>query len=124
MKFNRHILLLFLSVVAASLFVSCGAKPKYFDIDLIVGKWVSGTEYYRYDSDGTGITWDTSDDVSEEEGQLYKWEYNSDDNSLTLMHQMEMGGVIPKYYTLQKLTDNELVYKDKYNDISSFVRVQ
>jgi len=103
---------------------SCNGKEEVsFDISLIVGKWVSGTEYYRYDADGTGATWDTADDVSEEEAQSYTWEYDGETNKLTLIHQMEMGGVVPKYYTLVTLNATTLAYQDQYSNTSSFTRV-
>jgi len=103
---------------------SCnGEEEVSFDISLIVGKWVSGTEYYRYDSDGTGVTWDTADDVTEEEAQPYTWEYDGETNKLTLIHQMEMGGVVPKYYTLVTLNSTTLAYRDQYSNTSSFTRV-
>lgn len=102
---------------------SCNEKEEVsFDISLIVGKWVSGTEYYRYDADGTGATWDTADDVSEEEAQAYTWEYDGETNKLTLIHQMEMGGVVPKYYTLVTLNATTLAYQDQYSNTSSFTR--
>ncbi len=103
-----------LLVAASSLLaVSCGSKKEpVFDSELIVGKWVSGTEFYRYDDDGRGVTWDTSDDVQEEEAQPFTWSYNPNSNHLTLIHEMEMGGVVPKTYIIMQLNDNILQYKD------------
>lgn len=101
---------------------SCHDDPT-FDGDLIVGKWVSGTEYYRYDSDGTGATWDVADDVQEEEGQPYTWSFDETTSTLTLVHQMEMGGVIPKSYTVTALDDSQLKYKDNYDREFTYNRV-
>ena len=95
-----------------------------FDESLLVGKWVSGTEYYRYYSDGNGATWDTSDDVNEEEAQLFEWEFDSETNKLTHFHKMEMGGVVPKYYTVTGLDDSCLKYKDNYGQLFVFYRVK
>ncbi len=100
-----------------------GIEKQTFDIALLTGKWVSGTEVYRYDADGTGATWDTADDVSEAEAQPYTWEFDEATNRLTLLHQMEMGGVVPKSYTLKKLDATTLEYQDQYNNTSSFTRV-
>ena len=105
------------------LFTSCFDDNETFDADLLVGKWVSGTEYYRYDSDGNGATWDTSDDVTEEEAQPFTWEFDTETNKLTLLHKMEMGGVVPKYYTVTNLTESNLKYEDQYGRTFSYQRV-
>lgn len=113
-----------LYVLAAGVFMmtSCREK-KHFDIELIVGKWVAGTEYYRYDNDGKGATWDVADDVNEDEAQPFEWEFDEESNHLTLIHQMEMGGVIPKSYTLKTLDDKVLAYTDKYDSTYTYKRV-
>lgn len=105
------------------LFGACQFDKETFDIDLLIGKWVRGTEYYRYDANGTGVTWDTSDDVSEAEAQPFTWEFNSETNRLTLVHQMEMGGSIPKLYTLVELNESKLSYKDNYDQIFTYSHV-
>lgn len=94
-----------------------------FDGDKIIGKWVSGTEYWRYDDDGNGVTWDTKDDVTEEEGQPFTWSFDENTSRLTQIHIMEMGGRVPKYYTITALDDSRMSYKDNYGNISSFTRV-
>lgn len=109
---------------AFMLLTACnGHEKESFDIDLIVGKWVAGSEYYRYDADHTGVTWDTDDDVTEEEAQPYNWEFDNETNKLTLLHQMEMGAVVPKYYTMRKLNTTTLEYDDNYGQTFSFSRV-
>ena len=122
MKFKKLLLFSLIGIFALTT-TSCISDDPVFDGSLIVGKWVSGTEYYRYDSDGTGVTWDTSDDVNEEEGQPYTWEFDPETNGLVLVHQMEMGGQIPKSYTVTKLTDSLFEYKDRYGQTFSFTRV-
>ena len=111
-------------MAASSMLMSACHDKEHFDIELIVGKWGAGTEYYRYDNDGNGATWDVADDVNEEEAQPFKWEFDSESNHLTLIHQMEMGGVIPKTYTLKILDDNTLSYKDKYDSTYVYKRVR
>ena len=54
------------------LFSSC-VDDVFFDSSLLIGKWESDGEYYRYDADGTGVTWDTKEDVHEDEAQAFKW---------------------------------------------------
>jgi hypothetical protein len=118
---NRLKILVF--VAAATLLLSACGKKEHFDIGLIVGKWVAGTEYWRYDGDGNGATWDVGDDVNEDEAQPFTWEFDDEENLLTQIHQMEMGGVIPKSYTLKKLDENTLAYADRFDSTYTFKRV-
>ncbi|MBE9487938.1 MAG: hypothetical protein IMY73_02035 [Bacteroidetes bacterium] len=100
-----------------------------FDETLIIGKWerpstiTSGTDNYRYDSNHTGVTWDTGDDTTEAEGQKFKWEV--DQSNLIHIHIMESGDqAVPKQYTLVLLTSTKLQYKDFTNKMFSFTKVK
>ena len=108
------------AIFITALFVSCEKDDEFFDEDLLIGKWRSGTLYYRYDSNYMGATWDTGDDVTEEEGQKFEWELVKSD--LTHIHIMEMGGKVPKYYTVTELTATTLKYKDDFGKRFSFVK--
>ena len=112
---------LLLMIAAAALAVSCDDE-KSFDPDLLVGKWARGTEYYRYDADHNGATWDTADDVQESEAQPFTWELEGD--QLTLIHRMEMGGVVPKVYTVTDLTASTLTYRDNYQQTYTYSKTQ
>lgn len=93
---------------------SCGSEDgAVFDETLLYGRWKSGTEYYRYASDHTGSTWNTADNVQEDEAQPFTWQLSG--STLTLNHIQEMGGMIPKSYTITQLTSSTLKYKDGYN---------
>ena len=117
---KRSIIYLF-TVVSISFFVvSCAKEEPSFDEQLLIGKWRSGTEFYRYDSDGTGATWDTGDDVSEDEAQEFTWTLVKSD--LTHIHIMEIGGKVPKYYTVTELTATTLRYRDEFGKTFSFVK--
>ncbi|MDD3280896.1 MAG: hypothetical protein PHC83_04920 [Bacteroidales bacterium] len=94
---------------------------KDFDKTLLPGKWQQGTLYERYYSNGDGITWDTSDDVTEEEALPFTWTLEEDD--LIQIHILEMGGKVPKYYTVTALTTTNLTYHDDYGKSYSFTRV-
>ena len=117
---NRLKILVF--VAAATLLLSACGKKEHFDIGLIVGKWVAGTEYWRYYGDGNGATWDVGDDVNEDEAQPFTWEFDDEENLLTQIHQMEMGGNIPKTYTVTKLNATTLEYHDDYGKYYTFTR--
>ena len=123
-----------LVVIAASLasivlilFSSC-ETPVTFDETLLNGKWTrpstltDGQDCYRYNADYTGATWDTGEDVSEAEGQLFTWSVES--ATMTHIHIMKMGGKIPKTYTLLTLNDSTLSYKDDYGVSFTFIKVK
>lgn len=91
-----------------------------FDKTLLSGYWVSGTLHEYYDANGTGYTWDTWDDVTEEEAQPFTW--TLEDATLTQIHKMEMGGNVPKVYTVTKLNTSTLEYRDDYGKYYTFTR--
>jgi len=107
-------------VLIAAIFHSCGTMEE-FDETLLYGKWkpVSGTSlYFRYDSNGEGVTWNPKVDQLESEGQKFEWKLLK--SKLTQIHLMEtVGGVvIPKVYTVTELTDASLKYKDSFSSYS------
>ncbi len=87
-----------------------------YDETLLYGKWQSGTLYYKYLSDHTGSTWDTKDDVHEDEAQPFTWQLVN--SELRQTHPGDMGQVVLKYYTITELTSKTLKYKDSYNSYS------
>ena len=95
-------------LVISALFNSCTKDD--FDEALLYGKWRQGTLYYKYLSNGNGSTWDTKDDVTEDEAQPFTWTLVK--SELRQIHIMTMGGNIPKTYTVTKLTATVLEYKD------------
>ena len=96
-----------------------------YDKALLIGKWQEGTLYYRYDSNETGATWDTNDDISEEEAQKFKWTLER--STLTHIHIMEITGeaVVPKTYKVTQLNATTLSYKDINGGVShTFTKVK
>ena len=115
-------LLFFIAVLTVSiLFHSC-EKEKSFNESFLYGKWRSGTEYYKYLPDRTGTTWDVADDVSEDEGQLFTWRLQK--SELRHVHIMDIGGVVPKSYTVTELTTSTLRYKDDFGKSFFFIKVE
>ena len=108
-------------------FTACTPDPVLptadFEITDLYGKWESGTEYYVYNSNGTGYTWDEGDGVYEDEAQLFTWEV--DESEMIHVHKMEMGGDVPMYYIITELTESTLKYYDAYNekDTYTFIKV-
>lgn len=118
MKKNRYFIL---AIITILFITSCG-KPDEYDPTLLHGKWKQSSLHEVYKSDGTGYTWDESDDVTEEEAQPFEWELNKD--QLLQIHIMEMGGNIPKKYTITDLTSTTLKYEDNYGNSYNFSKVQ
>jgi hypothetical protein len=107
--------------VITLLAVSCTEEATSYDQDLLTGKWQSGTLFYKYLTDGTGGTWDTADDVTEAEAQAFTWTLVND--LMTHIHILEMGGSVPKIYTVTELTATTLKYQDDFGVTFSFTKV-
>ena len=104
-------------MVVSILAVSCETEPISFDESFLIGKWQSGTLFYKYLNNGTGGTWDTGDNVFEEEAQAFTWTLINAE--LTQIHIMEIGGAgIPKIYTVTELTATSLKYHDDFASFS------
>jgi hypothetical protein len=101
--------------------VSCEPEQESFDESLLVGKWQSGTLYYKYLADGTGGTWDTADNVTEAEAQAFTWTLVK--SELTHIHILETGGTVPKVYTVTELTSTTLKYHDEFGGNFSFTKI-
>jgi hypothetical protein len=105
------------------IFVIISCREDGFNESLLYGKWRSGTLYYRYKSNGTGVYWDEGDDVTEEEGKKFKWDLNK--SEFTHLVSMESTGrEIPFKYTVIELTFTRLRYKDVDNSSWSFTKVE
>lgn len=113
-----------MGVIMGAMMISCapGDGSDYFDETFLYGKWQSGSEFYRYDVGGSGVTWDIADDVTEEEGQEFTWTLTGDE--LKHIHIMVMGGSVPKVYTVTTLTASTLRYHDDFGKTFSFTKVQ
>jgi len=83
-----------------------------FDTDLLIGLWNENTVYYRFNEDGSGVTWDIADDISESEGTQIKWELSH--GKFIHYYMMGIGGVVPKMFNMKKLELDVLEYSDDY----------
>lgn len=93
-----------------------------FDEDLLIGVWKENDLYYRYNDDGTAVTWDLADDVMEDEGTQLTWTLEGD--IFTHYYQMEIGGIIPKVYTMKTLELDLMEYNDDYGVNHTFTKVE
>ena len=132
----KKLLHFFLCLIVALSFSACGdiTTENDYDASLLYGKWQEGTVFEHYYSSNiervlangdtvqaNGTTWDESDDVSEDEAQLFNWTLTGS----TLKHE-HVGTfvMVPKVYTVTSLTSSELVYKDDYGTSHHFSKVE
>lgn len=118
---KKTLFYLSICVLLSFLAVSCETEPTSFDESLLIGKWQSGTLFYKYLANGSGGTWDTADDVTEEEAQEFTWKLIASD--LTHNHILEIGGIVPKNYTVTELTASTLKYHDDFGVNWSFTKI-
>jgi hypothetical protein len=118
---KKFIICLVVFMSFSVLFNSCTKDEEFFQESFLIGKWVSGTVYYKYLSDYSGKTWDTADDVTEAEAQPFTWTLVK--SELTHIHIMVVGGNIPKVYTVTELTATTLRYKDDFGKSYSFTKL-
>lgn len=93
-----------------------------FDEDLLIGVWKEDEVYYRYNEDGTAVTWDLSEDVMEDEGTQLTWTLEG--ALFTHYYQMEIGGTIPKVFNMKVLELDSMEYNDDYGVNHTFTKVQ
>ncbi|MDY2943627.1 MAG: hypothetical protein SOT07_08055 [Paludibacteraceae bacterium] len=134
---KKSILRIALVAMVGAVVASCslGTEPTFQENDLL-GLWQEdGTEaFVRFTSekDSTGVykygcEWDEGDGIFESDLTKYgngwfKWKLVKAD--LTEIHLMEHDGAeLPKVYTVSKLTDTELQYKDNFKVTHSFQKV-
>ena len=134
---KKSILRIALVAMVGAVIASCslGTEPTFQENDLL-GLWQedSTEAFVRFSSekDSTGMykygcEWNEGEGVFESDLTTYgngwfKWKLVKAD--LTEIHLMENGGAdIPKVYTVIKLTDTELQYKDDFKNVHSFQKV-
>ena len=116
-------IIFFFSAILLLGFSSCSdfnSGDEDFDASKLYGRWQEGSVYERYDETGLGATWDVSDDVEEEEAQLFKWTLEGS----TLIHE-HIGTfvTVPKVYTVTTLNSNNLTYHDDFGKTHYFSKV-
>lgn len=87
------------------------------------GTWHSSDvpqEYWRFDANHTGETWDESEDVQEGEGTRFNW--STQDDQLRLDLYGEMGQHVYYDYTIENQTQNAFTWKDMYGNSRNFTR--
>lgn len=103
-------------------------KETHINVDenQLYGKWQEGSTqvYWRYVSDGTGVTWDEGEDISEEESNLtYSWSVRGD----VLTHVftgIQENQAVPKVYTITEIDESHMLWKDDYGMTKTLTKLQ
>ena len=93
-----------------------------FDEELLIGLWKEDELYYRYNEDGTAVTWDIADDVMEDEGTELEW--TLENSIFTHYYKMEIGGMIPKVFNMKVLELDTMKYEDDFGVSHTFAKVE
>ena len=90
--------------------------------DDLTGRWVvEGTqEYWRFRNDGTGVTWDESEDIYENESNL-RFEWTLDRDELTCVFRGDnKNQAVPKVYRIREITISSMKWEDIYGRTMRF----
>lgn len=134
----KKIVVLFGALVLIALAMSSCKKEtdaSFEEVNLL-GLWQeAGTQLFvrftaEKDSTGQykyGREWNEAEDMTESDLVPYGngwFKYKLQKADLTEIHLMDNGGAeIPKVYTVEKLTDSELVYVDDYKKSHSLLKI-
>ena len=89
----------------------------------VEGEWARGTRHVRYMADGTGLKWDTGDDVQAIEGQPFTW--TIEDNRLEALYPMAtMGGVVSVRRQVVYIDNSVMKLQDDYGGVYEYSRVE
>ena len=121
-------LFVFSLVLLVSILVnSCDNKSNInnFDITLLYGKWVEGDLYYKYEQNGTGISWDESERYYEEDGLPFTWSLAGSRLSHIHTGSIDGGGGITarEVFTVTELTTARMRFIDEDNKNRIFRKV-
>lgn len=134
MKLRKTYFLLVGLLVAVAL-GSCGGHSGQEDpdVNLLYGKWQEGTVFERYYAEPidyvlnngdtvkvNGTTWDEGDDISEDEAQAFNWTLTG--TTLKIEH-VGVFITVPQVFTISKLSNDELVYYDAFDETHVYSKV-
>ncbi|MBQ0015920.1 MAG: hypothetical protein KBT04_02925 [Bacteroidales bacterium] len=120
-------LLVLCAIAAVLLWAGCSKdkdkSPKFSESNLI-GKWSSGTEFWRYDADHSGRTWDTADDVNEDDETTMRFAWSLDGDQLKhVFSGDEVHQAVAQYYTVKVLNATTLQWDDGL-EVVTFTKVK
>lgn len=113
MKIKKALLAISLALVLSG---CVPVEEKHFNVKYLIGEWTEGTVHDKYREDGTGASWDTSDDYGEEEALPFEWSLSFD--TLLVNHISWNGTIVPKIYIVTALDSIHLDHYDLASGIS------
>lgn len=128
MKMKRYIHII-LFAVGALLAAACGRTEVHINVSdsQLAGLWQKNSteEFWRYETEGhTGVTWDASEDITEEESNLtFTWSVNGD----VLRHVFtgaQNNQAVPKVYTVKEISSTAMTWEDDYGLTHKFTKVE
>ncbi len=115
--------------VGAMLAAACGRSEVHINVSdgQLEGLWQKNSteEFWRYKAeDHTGVTWDASEDITEEESNLtFTWSVNGD----VLRHVFtgaQNNQAVPKVYTVKEISSTAMTWEDDYGMTHQFTKVE
>lgn len=119
MKNKRYIIWALVGILTLGCLAGCKKRVVHINVSegQVVGVWMKKNtrEYWRFDSDNTGVTWDESEDISESESNLrFTWEIANEDE-LRMVSSGEMGNqFVPKNYTVTEVSSTTMKWEDLF----------
>ena len=119
MKNKRYIIWALVGALTLGCLAGCKKRVVHINVSegQVVGVWMKKNtrEYWRFDSDNTGVTWDESEDISESESNLrFTWEIANEDE-LRMVSSGEMGNqFVPKNYTVTEVSSTTMKWEDLF----------
>ena len=127
---NRKIIsMLIVAAMTAGLLAGCNKRNNderlEVDAQQVTGLWAKANnpyEYWRFKSDGTGVTWDETPDPEDGEPEMteemsnltYTW-YISDGDVLMFDFTGAMANQdVPKYYYITDINATTMTWRDEY----------
>ena len=126
MKKHVYIVLLAFGALMAA---ACGRSEIHINVndDELVGLWQkeNSQEYWRYNEDYSGVTWDEAEDITEEESNLvYTWSVTDGDVLRHVFTGAEANQAVPKVYTVKEISSVAMTWEDDYGMRYRLVKVK
>lgn len=96
------------------------------DGSALVGKWCAmdnKTEFWRFNSDGSGLTWDEADDVYETDENVPRFNWTTQLDQIRIDIYGQMGQHVYYDWTVTRQTPDSLTFKDLYGNFRTFVKL-
>lgn len=93
--------------------------------DDLTGRWVvEGTqEFWHFRNGGTGVTWDESEDISEEESDLqFEWTLNRDELTCVWRDENE-NRTVPKVYRICEITTSSMKWENIFGQTTKLKKI-